>query len=198
MSVYFAQTKIDATKVKIGWSSNVEQRQTTLSVGVPGGVMILATMEGGKETEEYLHEKFADLRVSGEWFEFAEPIRQFIIDIKNGKQGLIPFRDEAAYMTRETAEYARDAVELAKQMADALLRAEFRGPGDTVDAAMFRVQQKTGLPSAMIHRLRYRALKDIPAGTYLHIKAVYEQRIALADTKNSKVLVAGSKSDRPS
>lgn len=189
MTVYFAQTRIDATKVKIGFTSDLDARLSNLSVSVPGGVVILATLDGGKETEDFLHDKFAEHRIGGEWFEFAEPIRDFIRDLQNGKQGLIPFKDEASYMTRETAEYARDAVELAKQMADALLRAEFRGPGDTVDAAMFRVQQKTGLPSAMLHRLRYRTLRDIPAGVYLHIKAVYEQREVLA-------FVAGPQTDR--
>ena len=198
MTVYFAQTRIDPTKVKIGFTSDVEARRVNMSVSVPGGVTMLATMDGGKETEAYLHEKFADDNVSGEWFELSEPVREFIRDLQNGKQGLIPFRDEAKYMTRETAEYASDAIELARQMAAEILNAEFKGIGDTIDAAMFRVQHKHGLSSNLLHRLRYRTKKDIWAGEYLHLKAVYEQRQVNATSKTVRALdlVAGKKAER--
>jgi hypothetical protein len=176
VTVYFAQTRIDNTKVKIGFTSDLETRRINMSVSVPGGVVILATLEGGKESEEYLHDKFAEYRFSGEWFEFSDPIREFVRDIQNGKVGLIPFIDTAKYMGRDTAEYARDAIEIARQMAVAILNDEFRGVGDTVDACMFRVQQKHGISSSVLHRLRYRSPKDIWAGEFLHLKAIYEQR----------------------
>lgn len=188
MTVYFAQTRIDTTKVKIGFTSDLAARVKNLSVSVPGGVSILATMDGGKETEGYIHDRFMDYRLDGEWFEYAEPVRDFVKDVQNKKTGLIPFRDEARYMTRETAEYSRDAIEASRQMAEAILNKEHRGIGDTIDAAMFRVQQKHGVPSSLLHRLRYRDGKDIRAGEYLHIKAVYEQMTALKkESEHGKV-----------
>lgn len=198
MTVYFAQTRIDQTKVKIGFTADLEARRSNMSVSVPGGITILASMDGGKETEDFLHEKFVEHNIGGEWFEFAEPIRDFISDLQNGKTGLVPFRDEAKYMTRETAEYGRDALEMARQMAVAILNDEFRGVGDTIDAAMFRVQQKTGISSSVLHRLRYRSGKDIWSGEFLHLKAVYEQRFVATGEDGSALVrladfVAGKK-----
>lgn len=186
MTVYFATTRIDPSTVKIGFTSDLEARKKNLSVSVPGGVTILCSMEGGLETEQFLHEKFAHLNVSGEWFDYSDELREFVTDVINKKPCLIPFVDDAAYMTRETAEYGRDAVELARQMAEALLNKEFRGVGDTIDAAMFRLEQKTGLPGKLLHRLRYRARKDIWAGEYLHIKSVYEARFLTVENARQK------------
>lgn len=50
MTVYFAQTRIDQTKVKIGWTSDIEARRINLSVSVPGGVTMIAQMKNATET----------------------------------------------------------------------------------------------------------------------------------------------------
>jgi len=177
MTVYFAQTRIDVTKVKIGWTSNVEARRANMSVSVPGGISIMATIAGGKETEDYLHGLFEADRIGGEWFNLSEGLSSFIRDVQNGKTGLIPFVDTAEYMVRNTAEYSRDAVEIAGQMAAAVLNDEFKGVGDTIEAAAGRIQTKHGLSTMVFMRLRYRKKNDIWAGEYLHIKAIYEQRL---------------------
>lgn len=184
MTVYFAQTRIDLTKVKIGWTTNLESRQATMSVSVPGGISIMATLDGGKETEEYLHGLFEKDRVGGEWFNLSEELRAFIRDVQNGKKGMVPFVDDAKYMVRSTSEYAADAVELASQMATAILNAEFKGVGDTIDATMFRIKTKHGIKEDVLRRLRYRQKKDIWAGEYLHLKAVYEQRVLSRQADN--------------
>jgi hypothetical protein len=179
MTVYFAQARADKSSVKIGFTSDLAARVKNLSVASPGGVAILATVDGGKETEEYLHEKFSDCRISGEWFRFSDPIRDFIQDVQNGKSGLIPFRDEAVYMRRFTAEYAADALSRARHMALHLINEEHRGVGDTTEAAKYRVEAKTGFPFAWLHRLQYRRdLRDIPAGVYLHLTEIYENERA--------------------
>lgn len=177
MTVYFAQTRIDPTKVKIGFTADVEARRVNMSVSVPGGITIMATLDGGKETEDYLHGLFEKDRIGGEWFNLSDELSDFIRDVRNGKTGLIPFVDTAQYMLRDTAEYSRDAVEISSQMATAILNAEFKGVGDTIDAAMFRVQTKHGIKTDILKRLRYRRKSDIWAGEYLHIKSVYEQRV---------------------
>lgn len=187
MTVYFAQTRIDPTKVKIGFTKDVEARRVNMSVSVPGGIHILATLPGGKEAEGYLHEKFESYNVGGEWFHFSDEIRDFVRDVQNGKQGLIPFRDQAAYMVRSTSEYAADALELASQMAEAILNHEFRGIGDTIDAAIFRVERRHHISGQVIKRLRYRKKKDVWAGEYLHLKAIYEQIAARSASSSSVV-----------
>lgn len=197
MTVYFAMTLIDQSKVKIGFTSDLESRRANMSVSVPGGVRILASMPGGIATEEYLHDKFAEFRFSGEWFEYCSEIKDFIERVQINSEGLVPFVDEAGGFHRKTSEYARDAVEIARQMAVAVLNDEFRGVGDTIDAAMFRVEQKHDISSKVFHRLRYRTLKDIWAGEFLHIKSIYEQVRALHDSTSAIVgladFVAGTK-----
>jgi len=175
MTVYFAQARTDQTTVKIGFTSDIVRRKGNLSTSTPGGVAILATLPGNKETEEYLHEKFSDDRLGGEWFRFSDGIRDFVRDVQNGKQGLVPFRDTVVYMQRSTAEYASEAVESAQLMAKAIINAELRGLGDTAGAAMGRIQTRTGFRKSALFRLLYRPVTDIRAGEYLHLKAIYEQ-----------------------
>lgn len=161
-----------------------------MSVSVPGGITIIATLRGGKETEDYLHEKFSQYRVGGEWFCFSEEIRQFVLDVQNNKPGLVPFVDEAKYMLRSKKEYGADAIEMAAQMADAILRKEYKGPGDTIEAAMFRLKRKHGIEENVFKRLRYRQKTDIWAGEYLHLKAVYETEMLSASPKIVRMAAA--------
>jgi hypothetical protein len=175
MTVYFAQARTDQSTVKIGFTSDLASRQKNLSVSTPGGVVILATLQGNKDTEEYLHEKFADDRLGGEWFRCSDPLRDFIRDVQNGKPGLIPFRDEAVYMRRGTAEYSEDAVVMAKRMATEIVNAELRGFRDTAEAARARIEQRFGLRSTMLRRLLYKEMNDVTAGVFLHLKEIHER-----------------------
>lgn len=174
MTVYFAQGRTDQRTVKIGFTSDLEKRKQNLSVALPGGITILAALPGNKETEAYLHDKFANHRLSGEWFTFSEEIRDFIRDFQNGKRGMVPFRDTVVYMRRSTAQYATEAVELAREMARAIINAELRGLGDTANAAINRLSRRTGFARSAFTRLLYKPLNDIRAGEYLHLKAILD------------------------
>lgn len=194
MTVYFAQNRNDDTSVKIGFTTDINARVKNLSVGVPGGVMVLASILGaGKETEEYLHGMFAEDRISGEWFRYSERLRDFVRDARNGDLPRLPFQDAAIGHSRSATDFSKEAVEYARQMALALVNDEFKGIGDTADAARHRVEKKTGFPAAWLHRLQYRALNDVPAGIYLHL-------VHLRDARGSKVvwladLVAGKEDE---
>lgn len=65
-------------------------------------------------------------------------------------------------------------VKHAKTMAEFILQREHRGPGDTIDAAMHRVERKYGVPSSWLHRLRYREIKDMPASAFVALLQAYE------------------------
>lgn len=93
-----------------------------------------------------------------------------------------------------------EVVTEARSMADFILRSAFRGPGDTIDAAMHRAEREYGAPSKWLHRLRYRSsqLRDLPASAFFqlqkaHYRAAmagqraYEHEKALADARNSKM-----------
>jgi hypothetical protein len=62
----------------------------------------------------------------------------------------------------------------ASQWADALLQRTYRGPGDTIEAASYRAEQKYGVPAQTFWALRYRKPNGILAHIYLTLKAAYE------------------------
>lgn len=177
MTVYFAQTRIDTSSVKIGYTSDLEKRRRNLSVSSPGGVSILASIPGSRETEEYLHEKFGTDHIEGEWFRYSEEIRDFIRDIQNGKLGLIPFKDAAIYKRHSPEEFSAEAIERAKAMAIDILNAEHRGFRDTITAAKHRIEQRYGLRASMLHRILHRTdMKDVSAGVFLHLQDIHQQQ----------------------
>lgn len=174
MTVYFVSPRLDPSTVKIGVTRNLSKRQIALSGGVPGGVVVLATLPGGQDVEAFLHEKFAAHRLNGEWFSRSDEIRDFINDILNGKKGLIPFEDLNIHRQYRVSDMAAEAVADSKRMLLAILDHEYKGPGDTIEAAFARIEKRTGLSVYFMLRLRYRQKADIWAGEYLTLKAIYD------------------------
>lgn len=66
------------------------------------------------------------------------------------------------------------AVDEACLWADALVRREFRGPGDTIDAARHRAAQKHKLPERTLWALRYRKPKNLFADVYKAIQRAHQ------------------------
>lgn len=61
--------------VKIGFSKTPQKRLSTLQIGSPVPLTLLATFEGGRDLETSLHRHFASRRRHGEWFELgADPL----------------------------------------------------------------------------------------------------------------------------
>lgn len=62
--------------VKIGHSGNPWSRLQALQTANPIPLELRAAYVGGRELEEQLHERFADIRMHGEWFDFgnADPL----------------------------------------------------------------------------------------------------------------------------
>jgi len=71
MSVYFAQRKHGGL-IKIGWSQTVKNRLYELHAKLIGAI------PGNRATEHEIHERFAYLRVHGEWFEAGEDLLTYI------------------------------------------------------------------------------------------------------------------------
>ncbi|MFE4867715.1 GIY-YIG nuclease family protein [Streptomyces sp. NPDC056682] len=76
--------------VKIGHTSNLKRRLQQLGTGssliegmTVGPVRVLATIDGaGPDNERWLHERFAHLRVGGEWFVMDDSMRDFMSGLK--------------------------------------------------------------------------------------------------------------------
>ena len=97
--VYFITCeKVDA--VKIGITADVTTRLVTLQVGNPYPLALIAAIRGGKEDKESeLHEQFKEHYLRGEWFDFADPIKQFILadrSVKLLKREAISLRVDSA------------------------------------------------------------------------------------------------------
>lgn len=67
-------------RVKIGTTINVRARLAELQAGIPGVGHIRYVTPGNRTLESELHKQFAPYRLNGEWFIFADAIRQWIKD----------------------------------------------------------------------------------------------------------------------
>lgn len=65
----------------------------------------------------------------------------------------------------------------ARQWANMLVSNEHRGPGDTLEGAMHRASQKTGIDFSTFWSLRYRPPKDILTGVYFRLQAAYQNEV---------------------
>lgn len=71
------------------------------------------------------------------------------------------------------------ALEEARFWAEELQKAEFRGLGDTREAARFRVAQRTGIEESYLKRLRYkwREMGEVAGSKYRALMLAYEEMV---------------------
>ena len=75
--VYFIQTA-DEKYVKIGYTTSLEKRLSTLSTASIFNLKLLFSFETDRSTEGELHKKFSHLRVNREWFKINHEILSYI------------------------------------------------------------------------------------------------------------------------
>jgi len=61
----------------------------------------------------------------------------------------------------------------AKGMATFILKKEFRGPGDTIEAAAGRAETKYRVPATFLLRLRNRTVKDMLMSNFMALATGY-------------------------
>jgi hypothetical protein len=76
-----------------------------------------------------------------------------------------------------------DAVRKAAHWAEALLARVHRGPGDNVETAMHRAEQKYGVPAQTFWSLRYRPPKVMAVAAWLRLKSIYEAECGRQEAK---------------
>jgi hypothetical protein len=64
--------------VKIGWSTNLEKRIATIQQGVPDKLTIYGLFEGGIPEERFLHRRFREHRIRGEWFRNEGAVAEWV------------------------------------------------------------------------------------------------------------------------
>jgi hypothetical protein len=85
--IYFIET---VGMVKIGHSTNPKRRLAMLATGCPTHCSLIGVTNGGPEEEKALHERFAHLRVRGEWFNLFPEITSFL------SENAIPLEEPSA------------------------------------------------------------------------------------------------------
>lgn len=61
----------------------------------------------------------------------------------------------------------------AQRWAGALIEREHRGPCDTIDAAMWRAEQKWGIERSTFWALRYRPPRELFVSVYMRLRQAY-------------------------
>lgn len=69
--IYFIRAGAEGD-VKIGTAANVSARLKEFQVGQARILTVIRTIEGGRETERWLHKHYAARHVRGEWFRFSD------------------------------------------------------------------------------------------------------------------------------
>ena len=75
---------------------------------------------------------------------------------------------------RQEQSVSETYVHEAQRWASALLEREHRGPGDTLDAAMWRAEQKWGIDHSTFWSLRYRPPREMFVSVYMRLRHAYE------------------------
>lgn len=81
--------------IKIGQSGKPDVRQRSIRGLFPYGVDVLATMEGDRTTEGFIHCCFRPIATSQEWFRSEPAVWRFVLDvIDHGRPSYVPVRDD--------------------------------------------------------------------------------------------------------
>jgi hypothetical protein len=73
--IYFLKADL---KIKIGFTDDPPKRISSIQVSSPFPLEVMLIIDGNYEKERELHSIFKEFRTSGEWFDLAEPITNFI------------------------------------------------------------------------------------------------------------------------
>jgi len=81
------------------------------------------------------------------------------------------------------AKMSETYVSQAQGWAEFLVRKEYRGPGDTLDAAMARCERKHQISRSVLWGLRYRPPRDLMVSLYMRLRDAYEAELAKLDQR---------------
>lgn len=79
-AIYFVQGVVSG-HIKIGFSTNVMSRMSSLATGSAEQLRLLGAIPGSHSDEQALHRTFRHFRLKGEWFESAPDLIGYIIGV---------------------------------------------------------------------------------------------------------------------
>jgi hypothetical protein len=81
--VYFIGI-VELEAIKIGTTGNLTSRMSNLRTASPVKPELLAVLEGGRDLEATMHNRFQNLRINGEWFRAAPELVEFLVALRTG------------------------------------------------------------------------------------------------------------------
>ena len=69
--------------IKIGYADDPSKRIPSIQTSSPYELEVLLIIEGNYDKENELHKRFQIYRTSGEWFEYSEELKQYILENQN-------------------------------------------------------------------------------------------------------------------
>ena len=144
--VYFAQDVGDG-RIKIGTSTSLNGRMYAIEREQKIKVSVLATMPGRYKVESWLHYRFADDRIAGEWFRPTSDLLTYIDDVRQRKTDpnrCLARRDDAPLGGSRCQEPVTHDTFLGLHCAHhaEVLRVDLRDP-DTLCGSMAGRRQRT-------------------------------------------------------
>lgn len=87
---------------------------------------------------------------------------------------------------------SNEYVSISQKMANFLITSEFKGAGDTIEAAAYRVQTKWHAPASILLRLRHRAHKmtDMKVSSWFSVFEAYQRACIRAEQRYEKARVS--------
>lgn len=102
--IYFIRA-VESNAVKIGHTTgdDANARLSSLQVGYPGRLDLLATMPGDMATERELHEQFAALSIRGEWFRYEGRLQELVAGLRESNGQTDDYGDRCWRMWSENS-----------------------------------------------------------------------------------------------
>ena len=166
MTVYIIRRKgDDSGLVKIGYTKNLDGRLYDMSTSTPEGLEVVHEFVGGRKLERHLHAMFSAKRQQGEWFCLSQEDFDLARTIGDGAEPE-PTRMYPTPVPED--EESGDIVKITRFYLNELVKREWRGMGDTVEAARDRVMARISHHSSYGFRIwsKPQELSDVSGEAY--------------------------------
>lgn len=123
--IYFVQAE-DGGPIKIGFTERLRERHRNLAAEYCKPLRVLAVTDGMRAEEKALHERFAHLRQTGEWFHPADDLKAYITSECRPWDGADEVRQTTVGMrlTKEYKDWLRECARCRRrEMVDVIVEA---------------------------------------------------------------------------
>jgi hypothetical protein len=111
--IYFIAAE-GSNQIKIGFTDKDPlDRLATLQTGNPHKLTLVATVEGDKQTEKELHQRFASDRTNGEWFNITPRLLIYVAHL-HAETRLLAMESRIAKLEYEMTRLRRSKSEVAR------------------------------------------------------------------------------------